>query len=233
MQLRMPGTIRVALTDFDRTLTRLFDAPALEKAACADLLGFYRHHDLPVGTLADEVDPYSLWAKAYDWMRVHLGSAHREALNQQAAARLTVHEVQAARSARLLEGVHDTLRWLSDEGFRILVVSSNSTEAIWRTLRAGGVAELADHVFGRDVDFRMDDLKPSTTMLDAALRAADSIAQQAFFVGDSPTDMMAGRKAGVLPVGVCTGTSTKEELLEAGADHCIDSFAGLRQVRFG
>lgn len=232
VQLGKLGTIRVALTDFDRTLTRLFDRPWRERAVCADLLDFYRCEGLPVAALLDEVDPYALWAKAYDWMREHLEPTQREALNQRAAAHLTAHEVEAAGSARLLEGVEDTLCWLSIEGFRILIVSSNSSTAIWCALRATGVAELFDHVFGRDDGFRMDDLKPNTTYLEAALEAADSVAQQAFFAGDSPTDMTAGRKAGVLAIGVATGTATRKQLLEAGADHCIDSFAGLRDFQF-
>jgi transketolase len=228
-----PGTIRVALTNFDRTLTRLLDPPPLEQAAYRDLLGFYEHQGLPPALLADgEVDPYSVWTRAYDWMRGNVDLDRAEDLNRRAASRLTVHELAAAASARLFEGVDPTLRWLRAEGLRIFIVSNNSMAAVGRTLRTNGVAHLVEHVFGREDRFEMEDLKPSAALIDAALRHANSVAQQAVLVGDSPTDMMAGRKAGVLTIGVCTSTARRAELLEAGADHCISSFAELQNLRF-
>jgi phosphoglycolate phosphatase-like HAD superfamily hydrolase len=78
----------------------------------------------------------------------------------------------------------------------------------------------------------MADLKPSTVLLDAALAASGSTLQHACFVGDSPTDMMAGRSAGMFTIGVVTGTATTQELLGVGADLCIDAFPYLLQLRF-
>lgn len=226
------GTFGVALTDFDRTLTRLFDAAAL-RAAWLDLRGFYHRQGVPLERLQGEADPYAVWVAADEWAREHLAPGRARELNRRAARRLARHELRAARSTTLFEGVDDTLRWLRSSGLPVLVVSSNSIRAVWRALHDGGVADLVERVLGRHHHFEMDEMKPSPALIEAALRHVDGVAQRAFFVGDSPTDMLAGRKAGVLTIGVCTGKAGERELLEAGADACIASFADLPSFRFG
>jgi hypothetical protein len=81
------GTVSAVLTDFDRTLTRLFPSPALERTVSADLLEFSEAQGLQIAALSDEADPYALWTTAYRWMRAQPGPVHCEALTRQAAAR--------------------------------------------------------------------------------------------------------------------------------------------------
>jgi len=52
------GAFRVALTNFDRTLTQLFDQAALQ-AAYLHLRVFYERHGVPEEYLPDQGDPYS------------------------------------------------------------------------------------------------------------------------------------------------------------------------------
>ena len=227
------GTFSVALTDFDNTLTRLFDPPSLEQAAYADLLDLYEREGLPRALSPNGgADPYALLTTAYGWTREYLPPDRAEDLNRQATSRLTAHELAAAASVKLFPGVDPTLRWLRAEGLRIIIVISNSTAAVWRALEANGAAHLVKEVFGRGDAAETADLRPSAALIDAALAHADSIAQQAFLVGDSPADMMAGRKAGVFTIGICTGRFPEAELMGAGADHCISSFAGLQDPRY-
>jgi phosphoglycolate phosphatase-like HAD superfamily hydrolase len=166
-------------------------------------------------------------------MRTHLALRRSNELTRRAARRLPRRELRAAGSATLFNGVDQTLRWLHAEGVPILVVSDNSTRARLRTLlrqwreqprrvRLRAQASLRD---GRD--------EASQAPIDAALRHVNGFAQEAFFVGDSPGDMDAGRMAGVFTIGVCTGEIGERELREGGADHCIGSFAELLSFRHG
>jgi phosphoglycolate phosphatase-like HAD superfamily hydrolase len=45
-----------------------------------------------------------------------------------------------------------------------------------------------------------------------------------FVIGDTPRDIIAGREAGFLTVGVATGKYSKEELKESGATVAISDF---------
>lgn len=44
-----------------------------------------------------------------------------------------------------------------------------------------------------------------------------------YFVGDSGSDMITARRAGMIPVGALWGFRDKEELIEAGAEHILSS----------
>jgi phosphoglycolate phosphatase-like HAD superfamily hydrolase len=226
------GMFRVALTDFDRTLTRLFDGTAL-RTAYLDLVVFYERQGVPVDSLSNETDPYAVWHGAYDWMQRNFLPDRTEEVNRRAAYRLAQHELRAAGSAKLFEGVDHTLRWLRRSGLPVLVVSNNSTSALRHALHITRVTRLVRRVFGRGHRFGMDEMKPRPALIHAALLHVQVVAKHAFFVGDSPTDMLAGRLAGVFTIGVCTGKASKQELLEAGADDCITSFAELQSIRFG
>jgi phosphoglycolate phosphatase len=73
-------------------------------------------------------------------------------------------------------------------------------------------------------------LKPDPT---AALEIASKLGVrpgQAIFVGDTPVDMKTGRNAGMRTVGVTWGFRDAGELLEAGADHIIETPMELLEV---
>ena len=46
-------------------------------------------------------------------------------------------------------------------------------------------------------------------------------------VGDTPADVRAAHENGLPVIAVCTGVYSRRELLEAGPDLCLDSFAEL------
>ena len=64
-----------------------------------------------------------------------------------------------------------------------------------------------------------------------ALRSRVSAVQTIMVVGDTASDMHAGRRAGVGQcVGVLSGTDDEARLLESGADSVLDSVADLTRV---
>jgi phosphoglycolate phosphatase len=64
-----------------------------------------------------------------------------------------------------------------------------------------------------------------------ALRSRVSAVQTIMVVGDTASDMHAGRRAGVGQcVGVLSGTDDEARLLESGADRVLDSVADLTRV---
>ena len=64
--------------------------------------------------------------------------------------------------------------------------------------------------------------------LTALLRLDGESVQDLVVAGDTPSDVLSGRRAGArLVVGVTTGTGTADELLAAGADEVLDNIAEL------
>jgi phosphonatase-like hydrolase len=64
-----------------------------------------------------------------------------------------------------------------------------------------------------------------------ALRSRVSAVQTIMVVGDTASDMQAGRRAGVGQcVGVLSGTDNEARLLESGADSVLDSVVDLTRL---
>jgi len=64
--------------------------------------------------------------------------------------------------------------------------------------------------------------------LTALLRLGGGAVSELAVVGDTPSDVESGLRAGAgLVAGVTTGASTREELAAAGAPHILDSVSGL------
>jgi phosphonatase-like hydrolase len=64
--------------------------------------------------------------------------------------------------------------------------------------------------------------------LTALIRLGGGAVSELLVVGDTPSDIESGLRAGAgLVVGVTTGASSPDDLLAAGAPHVLDSVAGL------
>jgi HAD superfamily hydrolase (TIGR01509 family) len=110
----------------------------------------------------------------------------------------------------------------------VAVITNNDPRVVGLVLDRDrpGLTDRLAAVLGR-VDDRLDDLKPSPAMLFQALRTTGTQAGAAVFLGDSVTDVEAGRAAGVQVVGVAVEADRRQELLDAGAVAVVPSVADL------
>jgi HAD superfamily hydrolase (TIGR01509 family) len=216
------------LTDFDRTLVWLFEDQERRREACEDVLAVWAASGFPApGGDAAAGDPYDLWAESHRRM-LRSPPAEAEALDNAIAACLAAHELRAAGSATLLDGVEATLEQLQGLGIPVAVVSNNATEAVWQALKVSKVEGLVTGVIGREPGCNLRELKPSPVLLHNALAMLDRPPERVLFVGDSVNDMVAGRAAGVPTVAVLRHSRAwPRELAAAGAKALLAEFADL------
>jgi phosphoglycolate phosphatase-like HAD superfamily hydrolase len=156
------GIIDLVVTDFDRTLGRLFPQRDHERDVYEDVWRMYADHDLPRDVRAAAGgSPYSLWTTAYKWMEERIGRSDAEAVYQTVAERLTHHELDAAESLLLFDGVRLTLERMRASGIPVAVVSNNSTEAVERALKVNKVEGLVQTVAGRQPAAGVPPIEPS------------------------------------------------------------------------
>lgn len=72
--------------------------------------------------------------------------------------------------------------------------------------------------------------KPDPTSLLALMQTEGVVGQETVFVGDSPIDIEAGRKAGVMTVALTHGFTDLKDLQAAHPDVLVDSFEQLIQI---
>jgi HAD superfamily hydrolase (TIGR01509 family) len=72
--------------------------------------------------------------------------------------------------------------------------------------------------------------KPDPEPFLRCLELLKTSAQKSLCVGDSPCDITAGRAAGMITVGVLTGTGTRQSLSKEGAHIILDSISELPEI---
>jgi len=130
--------------------------------------------------------------------------------------------------AVLLPGTLKTLQALKAQGFKTALATNDSHKRAKESMNELKIGSCFDVVLGAD-DVERD--KPSPDMILKACKLTKCSLHDAVMVGDSRSDMLMGKNAGVkLCIGVLTG-STSREKLERVADIVIPSVASLRVAK--
>ena len=122
-------------------------------------------------------------------------------------------------------GSIELLHRLHQQGFQLGIATSSGRALPF--LDTWGVRHLFGGIVGReDVENRKPHPEPVCKCLEHL--ALDP--QEAVYIGDSPIDIRAGKAAGVLTVGVLTGTSTDAVMQAEQADYILPSVAALPRL---
>ncbi|MCH8993654.1 MAG: haloacid dehalogenase-like hydrolase [Chloroflexi bacterium] len=138
----------------------------------------------------------------------------------------TLHEVT---SGRTMPGVAELLAALSErDGVRQGLATGNFRIAAFMKLRHFELdGHLAEGGFGEDAEERGEMVGVAIERLaDGSKPDAASI----WVVGDTPLDVAAARSNGVRALSVATGSSSVEELRDAGADVAVADLSGTESV---
>ena len=122
-------------------------------------------------------------------------------------------EREGARHSFPLDGAAKVLNWLHERGLRVGIITRNSGEIVRPILQRAGFR--FDALLAREDVARV---KPHPDHLLDMLRLLEIRPESALMAGDHIWDMACAKSAGVSNVGLATGTSTKEALLQAGAE---------------
>lgn len=129
----------------------------------------------------------------------------------------------ADQKTQLFAGVRALLdEWASP----LAIASSKPTHILQRQVNALDIDGHFSHVQGTD-GFPY---KPDPTILHRVWERVPAAPRGTVFVGDSVTDVMAGRAAGVVTIGVTYGAHARSDLVRAGAEFVVDDVGELRSL---
>jgi HAD superfamily hydrolase (TIGR01509 family) len=115
---------------------------------------------------------------------------------------------------------------LADLGGRKGTATTKGTPTTRAVLEQFGLIGFFDHVQGTD-GFPC---KPAPDVIFTALKGLDAKPADCLFVGDSPADMEAGRRAGVKTCAVTYGYGKREALAKFTPDYWVDDLRELATV---
>ena len=129
---------------------------------------------------------------------------------------LTRLELLAIAGARPTEGAGDLIATARNTGRTVTIVTNNSGIAVRAYLDAHGLSGYLTGVIGRD-DADPERMKPSPYRVREAVGVLGAEGEQCSFVGDTPTDVLAGLLAGVPVIGFANKPGKAQPLAQAGA----------------
>lgn len=113
---------------------------------------------------------------------------------------------------------------LKRSGFRLALISNGSKSRVEGELGKFGLRSFLDIVHCGE---KKEELKPSPLMLERALSELDLKPGNAVYIGDSPADIRASKKAGIQAIALAREPVQAERLLREGPD-CL--FRNLEEV---
>lgn len=153
----------------------------------------------------------------------HLTPSEMEKLSEQYSLN---YRARRHAHTRLYPGVAEALAALPG---RKSTATTKSTAGTRLVLDHFGLSRYFDHVQGSDgIAY-----KPAPDVVLAALKGLGAAPDECLFVGDSPADMEAGRRAGVKICAVRYGYGDPAELAKWQPDHWISDLRELVEPRAG
>ncbi len=143
------------------------------------------------------------------------------------AVKIFTKYLEYSKEAPLLPGVKLLLKKLAKSS-DLFIVSHNKTETIMEHLENENIAKFFKGVYGSD---RIPVQKPDPLALQPPLETYEKRKRDDFLmIGDMPSDIVAGREAGLWTIGVTSGVSKKEVLMEFQPDLLINSLEELLNI---
>jgi len=177
---------------------------------------------------ADEIVRVTMGQSKIEVFRRILGSEERA---QHANAVFEASYGQAVRAGQVspLPGAVETITALRAAGIRVCLATGFAPVTRDALLDALGWRPLIDLALS-PADAGRGRPWPDLP-LTALLRLGGGAVSELLVVGDTPSDVESGLRAGAgVVAGVITGTATEDELVAAGAPHVLDSVTGLVQL---
>jgi len=208
---------RVVLLDFDGPICSVFAGYPSAHAVTATLRALEAAGFEVRPQWLKLEDPHQLLVEVADQIPEAIGIAEDA---------LTRSEVHAVESAQITVGVSDLIDQITDRGQQWAVVSNNSAESIGRFCVRKDFARTPSLTVGRPKG-EPHLMKPNPYALRHALEILRTPARDAVFIGDSVSDIQAGRAVGIPTIGYANKPA-KPKLLEAAlADVVITSMDDL------
>jgi pyrophosphatase PpaX len=131
-----------------------------------------------------------------------------------------------ANNSNLFNGVPEVLEALKNRGVKMAIVTTRSKKELLHILKMFSIESYFDAAVSRD---DVKNGKPSPDPLLFALKQLGLRPDETAMVGDMPTDIEAGKRAGTKTIGLLNGIF-KKELMASNPDVSINSIVEVPAV---
>jgi HAD superfamily hydrolase (TIGR01509 family) len=182
---------------------------------------------------SDEVVFSAIRASRFNWDDVLPGDVKARKDEITARAHEIIEDLYPRvfrQQVRMIPGVDDILKRISINGMKIGLVTSTHKKYLFaklQPLKHAGVDRLFDAVITIDDSSKV---KPAPDPLIECLNRLIVHAENSIYIGDTCTDIQAGKASGMKTVGVLSGATGFEDLRKENPDAIINSVAELSEL---
>lgn len=134
-------------------------------------------------------------------------------------------ELHITELMKPMEGTMELLSWLKEKGFHAGIVTSRLRKSLELILKLFQMDQYFEALVCQD-----DHMRPKPAP-DGILYAMDELGcQESIYVGDSISDLKAGRNAGSLVIAALTNPEKEQSLIDFGPDHAVRDMREIRQI---
>jgi phosphoglycolate phosphatase len=215
-------TIEAVIFDLDGTLAHFnLDFKALRSEVRSYLISMR----VPISVLDVNESIFEMLKKAEIFVKNSSKSAEAfDELRTRALIIAEKYEMEAAASTSLLTGAVETLKELNKMNLKIGLCTTNSGKAANYILQRFKIEEFFKAVVPRD---KVKYVKPNPEQFELALKTLSVRPKACLIVGDNKVDMQSATELKAIAVGLATGLSTTEQLMDNGANYIITSLTDL------
>ncbi len=216
---RIERHLKTVLFDFDGTLARLnIDFQEMRRS----VLNLVSAYQAPTDGLGD-LFVLEMIEASEELISRRRPDQGRE-FKKEALEMIARIEIEGAKSGELFEGVRAMLGTLRERKIATGIVTRNCRDAVRSVFP--DIRSFCGAVVTREAVTRV---KPHPSHILCALKILNSGPEEAAMVGDHPMDIRTGKDVGAYTIGVLTGYSQADPLLEVGADLIIERASSLVQ----
>jgi pyrophosphatase PpaX len=124
-------------------------------------------------------------------------------------------------------GVYETVRTLKENGYKLGIVTTKMHDVVLKGLRLTKLDEFFEVIVALD---HVQKAKPDPEPVQLALKLLGSAPEEAIMVGDNHHDILAGKNAGTMTVGVAWSIKGRDYVASFEPDYVIDKMADLLDV---
>ena len=140
---------------------------------------------------------------------------------------VTRYDEVCCQESKVLEDVEATLDHLASLGVAMAVCTNKPTVFSKKILDFLELSRFFHAIVGPDLAGAR---KPEARHLLVTLESVRCTPEETLFVGDMPIDVRAARNSGIDVAVVATGSSTREQLVDAEPDHFLERFSDLIKI---
>ena len=138
------------------------------------------------------------------------------------------YNVTGVYENKVIEGVPETLKTLSDSGKKLYVATSKPLQLANIVLSHFELDKYFEYICGASLDFSFVEKSNIIEFILDKYNITDKAS--VLMVGDRKFDIIGAKQTGIASVGVLCGYGSKQELSDAGADYVVSNFSDILKI---